>query len=124
MPFELTYFTSGLAWRAFYMGTLSQDEKTMRLEGYVRIGNNSGEDYENAQTRLLVGRVHLLDEIARLAKRPQYPYGMPGLSDDERRTGFRAEEEVGRGMRGNTPGRPGPMELMMQMAHRKTKGSS
>jgi hypothetical protein len=76
VPFELTYFTSGLAWRAFYMGTLSQDEKTMHLESYVRINNGSGEDYEDAQTRLVVGRVHLLDEIAELAKR-QYPYGSP-----------------------------------------------
>jgi len=76
VPFELTYFTSGLTWRAFYMGTLAQDEKTMRLEAYVRVGNNSGEDYENAQTRLIVGRVHLLDQIAELARR-QYPYGSP-----------------------------------------------
>jgi hypothetical protein len=76
VPFEITYFTSGLAWRAFYMGTLSQDEKTMRLEGYVRVDNNSGEDYENAQTRLIVGQVHILDQIAELAKR-QYPYGSP-----------------------------------------------
>jgi hypothetical protein len=76
VPFELTYFTSGLAWRAFYLGTLSQDEKTMRLEGYVRISNGSGEDYENAQTRLIVGRVHLLDQIRELAQR-QYPYGSP-----------------------------------------------
>jgi len=76
VPFELTYFTSGLAWRAFYMGTLSQDEKTMRLEGYVRVSNNSGEDYEDAQTRLVVGRIHLLDQIAELARR-QYPHGSP-----------------------------------------------
>lgn len=76
VPFEITYFTSGLSWRAFYMGTLSQDEKTMRLEGYVRVANSSGEDYENAQTRLIVGQVHILDEIAELAKR-QYPYGSP-----------------------------------------------
>jgi hypothetical protein len=76
VPFEITYFTSGLSWRAFYMGTLSQDEKTMKMQGYVRIGNNSGEDYENAQTRLIVGKVHLLDEIAELAKR-QYPYNEP-----------------------------------------------
>jgi len=74
--FELTYFTSGLSWRAFYMGTLSQDETTMRLKGYVRVSNNSGEDYEDAQTRLLVGRIHLLDSIAELARR-QYPYGSP-----------------------------------------------
>jgi len=76
VPFELTYFTSGLAWRAFYMGTLARDEKTMHLEGYVRISNKSGEDYENAQTRLVVGRVHLLDQIRELAQR-QYPYGSP-----------------------------------------------
>jgi hypothetical protein len=78
VPFEITYFTSGLSWRAFYMGTLSQDEKTMKMQGYVRIGNNSGEDYDNAQTRLIVGKVHLLDEIAQLARR-QYPYDRPGL---------------------------------------------
>jgi hypothetical protein len=77
VPVEITYLTSGLSWRAFYMGTLSQDEKTMRLQAYVRVTNNSGEDYENAQTRLIVGKVHILDEIAELAKR-QYPYGRPG----------------------------------------------
>jgi hypothetical protein len=58
------------------MGTLIEDEKTMRLQGYVRVGNNSGEDYEKAQTRLIVGKVHILDQIAELAKR-QYPYGRP-----------------------------------------------
>jgi hypothetical protein len=76
VPVEITYLTSGLSWRAFYMGTLTEDEKTMRLEGYVLVTNNSGEDYENAQTRLIVGKVHLLDEIALLA-RQQYPYGSP-----------------------------------------------
>jgi hypothetical protein len=76
VPFEITYFTSGLSWRAFYMGTLAEDEKTMQLQGYVRVGNNSGEDYEKAQTRLIVGKVHILDQIAELAKR-QYPYNRP-----------------------------------------------
>jgi hypothetical protein len=77
VPVEITYLTSGLSWRAFYMGTLSQDEKTMRLQAYVRVTNNSGEDYENAQVRLIVGKVHILDRIAELAQR-QYPYGRPG----------------------------------------------
>jgi len=76
VPVEITYLTSGLAWRAFYMGTLSSDEKNMHLEGYVRVTNHSGEDYENAQVRLIVGEVHILDEIAELAQR-QYPYGRP-----------------------------------------------
>ncbi|MCD6394729.1 MAG: DUF4139 domain-containing protein, partial [Planctomycetes bacterium] len=76
VPVEITYLTSGLSWRAFYMGTLTEDEKTMRLQSYVRVTNVSGEDYENAQTRLIVGKVHILDEIAALARR-QYPYGSP-----------------------------------------------
>ena len=77
VPVEISFLTSGLSWRAFYMGTLTQDEKTMRLQGYVRVSNNSGEDYENAQTRLIVGKVHILDQIAELARREQ-PYGRPG----------------------------------------------
>ena len=76
VPFEITYFTSGLSWRAFYMGTLSHDEKSMQMKGYVRVTNNSGEDYEDARTRLIVGQVHILDQIAKLARR-QYPYGSP-----------------------------------------------
>ena len=78
VPVEISYLTSGLSWRAFYAGTLTKDEKTMRLECYVRATNRSGEDYANAQTRLIVGKVHLLDQIAALARR-QYPYGRPGL---------------------------------------------
>jgi len=77
LPVQITYLTSGLSWRAFYMGTLTEDEKTMRLQGYVRVTNNSGEDYENAQVRLIVGKVHIIDRIAELARR-QHPYGRPG----------------------------------------------
>jgi hypothetical protein len=91
VPVEITYLTSGLSWRAFYMGILTNDEKTMRLEGYVRVTNNSGEDYENAQTRLIVGQVHILDQIAELARR-QWPYGRPGemlpVTLDEREAGL------------------------------------
>ncbi len=76
VPIEITYLTSGLSWRAFYMGTLSEDEETMRLQAYIVVSNHSGEEYENAQTRLIVGKVHLLDAIASLARR-QYPYGSP-----------------------------------------------
>jgi hypothetical protein len=76
IPVEITYLTSGISWRAFYMGTLTPDEKTMRLQGYVRVTNNSGEDYANAQTRLIVGKVNLIDRIATLARRA-FPYGSP-----------------------------------------------
>ncbi|MHC4759453.1 MAG: anti-sigma factor, partial [Planctomycetota bacterium] len=78
VPFEITYFTSGLNWRAFYMGTLSEDENAMQLQGYVRVDNGSGEDYEKAQTRLIVGQVHLLDAIAELAQR-EHAHGRPEI---------------------------------------------
>jgi len=77
VPFEITYFTSGISWKAYYLATLTPDESSMRLQGYVRVNNNSGEDYENAETRLVVGKINLLDRIAELARRQQ-PYGRPG----------------------------------------------
>jgi len=83
VPFEMSYFASGVSWRAFYMGTLAQDEKTLSLQGYVRIENRSGEDFQDTQVRLLVGKVHLLDEILALSQRSQ-PFGSPvkqGLGD-------------------------------------------
>jgi hypothetical protein len=77
VPVEITYLTSGLTWRAFYMATLSNDEKTMHLQGYVRVTNHSGEDYENAKVRMIVGKINLIDQIANLARR-EHPFGRPG----------------------------------------------
>lgn len=48
----------------------------MSLQGYVRIDNGSGDDYENARTRVVIGKVNLSETIASLAAR-QYPYGSP-----------------------------------------------
>lgn len=80
IPVEISFFTSGISWRAFYMGILSPDEQMMKLQGYVRIQNQSGEDYQNAETRVIVGKIHLLDEIAELARR-EAPYGKPGYPE-------------------------------------------
>jgi hypothetical protein len=74
VPFEITYFASGLSWRAFYMGTMNADETSMSLKGYVNVSNNSGRDFENAQTRLVVGETRLIEKIPYLAQR-RYPYG-------------------------------------------------
>ena len=93
-PVEITFFTSGISWRAYYLGTLSPDEKKMKLEGYVRVTNNSGEDYADAQVRLIVGKIHILDEIAMLARRYP-PYGMPGVYPPMA-PGVRVEEEAKR----------------------------
>jgi hypothetical protein len=67
---EITYFTSGISWSADYVAIANRGETEMGLEGFVRIANNSGEEYENAQVRLVVGRINLVEKIAQLAKIP------------------------------------------------------
>src|SRR5512136_2715707 len=68
---EIRYFTSGITWSADYVAEAAKDEKAMTLAGNVRVNNNSGEDYENAQVRLVVGVVRLVEEIANLARQRQ-----------------------------------------------------
>jgi len=65
---EIRYFTSGISWSADYLAEAARNEKLMNLAGHVRITNNSGEDYENAQVRLVVGVIRLVEEIAELAR--------------------------------------------------------
>jgi hypothetical protein len=47
----------------------NRNETTMDFAGAVRVNNKSGEDYENAQVRLVVGVVRLVEEIVQLARR-------------------------------------------------------
>jgi hypothetical protein len=65
---EIRYFTSGIAWTADYLAEAAQNEKVMNFSGNVRVKNNSGEDYENAQVRLVVGVIRLVEEITQLAR--------------------------------------------------------
>ncbi len=65
---EITYFTSGISWSADYIGIADRDESQLNLEGFVRVNNNSGEEYEDAQVRLVVGRINLVQKIAELAR--------------------------------------------------------
>jgi len=70
IPVEIRYFTSGITWKADYVGIANQDETELKVIGYVRVLNNSGELYDNAQVRLVVGKINLVEEIANLAQRP------------------------------------------------------
>lgn len=64
---EISYFTSGISWNAEYHGMLSAGDAGMKLTAYVTVSNNSGEEYENAQVRLVVGSINLVETIAGLA---------------------------------------------------------
>ena len=67
---EITYFTSGISWAADYVAIADKDERHMGFEGFVRVSNNSGEEYEDAQVRLVVGTINLVEKIAQLARIP------------------------------------------------------
>jgi hypothetical protein len=67
---EITYFTSGISWSADYVCIANADETQMGFDGFVRVFNNSGEEYENAQVRLVVGTINLVEKIAKLANVP------------------------------------------------------
>src|SRR4051812_19780497 len=66
---EVSYFTSGLSWAMDYTGIADPSEKTVRFDGFVTVTNHSGEDYEGADVRLVVGVVNLVEKIAQLAQR-------------------------------------------------------
>ena len=65
---EITYFTSGITWSADYVLVSDAAEKSLAFEGFVRVTNHSGEDYEDAQVRLVVGTINLVEQIAQLAQ--------------------------------------------------------
>jgi len=95
---EIRYFTSGITWSADYVAQADKAEKLMTLTGNVRVTNNSGEDYENTQIRLVVGVIRLVEEIATLAR----PSEMNGKDRDDNglpQSGLkRKEQEMKKGV--------------------------
>src|SRR5437763_9564964 len=79
---QITYFTSGITWTADYLLIADKDEKQLSFDGFVRVFNKSGEEYEDAQVRLVVGTINLIEKIAQLAKLP--PAELDKLKDGER----------------------------------------
>src|SRR6187431_3661770 len=43
---QITYFTSGITWSADYIAIANAEEQSLAFEGFVRVHNNSGEEYE------------------------------------------------------------------------------
>ncbi|MBE3097313.1 MAG: hypothetical protein IMZ44_09325, partial [Planctomycetes bacterium] len=80
---EVSYFTSGISWSADYVMITDAGETKAGVDGYVTVVNNSGEDYEGAQVRLVVGTINLVEKIAQLAQ------GGPMLKDGEKEMRFR-----------------------------------
>ncbi len=60
---EASYLTSGVTWKADYVLTLSQDEKTADLNGWVTIDNRSGASYKNANLQLVAGELNRVKDM-------------------------------------------------------------
>ena len=56
---DLSYLTSGMTWRADYVGVLGPSETTMNLTGLVTLSNTSGAAYRNAHLQLVAGNVNI-----------------------------------------------------------------
>jgi hypothetical protein len=89
---EVTYFTSGITWSADYVCLSDPAEETMSFEGFVRIYNNSGEDYADAQVRMVVGTINLVEKVRDLARR--------GLISPEEEDGYRGARLLARDLEG------------------------
>lgn len=68
---ELSYLTSGLAWRADYVAELNEHDDRIDLSGWVTLTNQSGTAYPNAKLQLVAGDVNRVlpsQPLARHAK--------------------------------------------------------
>jgi hypothetical protein len=56
---DLSYLTSGMTWRADYVGRVSSSGSRLALTGLVTLSNTSGESYDNARLQLVAGNVNV-----------------------------------------------------------------
>ena len=59
---EVSYLTGGVSWKADYVVTLGADEKTLDLEGWVTLSNESGATFNNAELKLVAGDVNIVED--------------------------------------------------------------
>ena len=82
---DLSYLTSGMTWRADYVGAMSPDEQHLSLRGLVTLSNTSGESYENARLQLVAGNVNIVQP-------PERPYELKTIARVTSRAAGMAEE--------------------------------
>jgi len=111
VPVEVSYFTSGLTWTMDYVVRTNPDETRMDLAGHVRVYNHSGEEYENAQVRLIVGKINLVERIAVLARRRGIP--LP-KAPSERYKALRKEATLGALKRAADKGMAADMDELVE----------
>lgn len=75
---ELSYLTSGLAWKADYVVELNATDTALDLSGWVTLTNTSGATYRNAKLQLVAGDVNqVAPALQNLARAQVYPAAAP-----------------------------------------------
>jgi hypothetical protein len=95
-PLAVQYFTSGLTWAADHLITLGGGGRAA-METWITVRNNSGEDYQDARFRLVVGEVRLVERIADIAQRFKQEaagYAPPAAAAREAMMDMAGEEEM------------------------------
>ncbi len=73
---EVAYLTGGMSWRADYLMTL-KDARTLDLDAWVTVDNQSGASYEDAVLKLIAGDPHRVQD-------PEFPRNfLLGVMKDE-----------------------------------------
>jgi hypothetical protein len=74
----LSYLSRGLSWSADYVASLSADEKTVDLNGWVTLTNQSGVTYKDAKLQLVAGDVN---QVQNMMRRDVQPMPMAAVAE-------------------------------------------
>jgi hypothetical protein len=107
---EISYFTSGITWKADYTSIISQSGLTMSLENFITVTNRSGEDYEQAQVRLVVGKINLVERVEALVRQSHQ------ARDEIKARKLRMKNKLARGIMSKPAGRYQMAAPMASMA--------
>ncbi len=55
-PTTLSYLTPGLGWTADYVSLFDENKKTIDVQGWITLSNNTGTEYSNANVLLVAGK--------------------------------------------------------------------
>lgn len=61
-PVRLSYLSEGLNWQASHTAVLDSDAGRLDLESWISVSNSSEMDFEQAELRLVAGRIHRAEE--------------------------------------------------------------
>ena len=61
---EVSYLTNGINWHAEYIALIDENDKNLRLSGWVSLDNQSGKSYKDAKLKLVAGDINKIQPPA------------------------------------------------------------